>query len=285
MSDTSPSSPSPNPPSALGARRSALERPPSALAVRKWALALSVIALGAIAYSATLATKNLDLIQTSTSVAVTTSGPWASMIFVARTDSGLIAIDLGWTGARQKLTRATARLNATPADIRYVFLTHGHRDHTYGWRFVRQATFALGAGEVAFFTGGARYRGALPRIGDRLVKYPHPRPSELSMKPLGGDTMFVFGRDTLYAFPMPGHTPGSTAYLFRGVLFGGDAINWRPWTGFRGARPEFSDDVEQSRASMRLLWSRLDSSRVRVGCSAHAKCGRVDSAFRAATSR
>jgi glyoxylase-like metal-dependent hydrolase (beta-lactamase superfamily II) len=196
-----------------------------------------------------------------------------------------MAIDLGWTGARRTLTRATAQLNGTPADIRYVFLTHGHRDHTYGWRAVRQATFVLGAGEVPFFTGGALYRGALPRIGDRLVKYPHPRPGELEMKPLGGDTMFVLGRDTLFAFPIPGHTPGSTAYLFRGILFGGDAINWRPWTGFAGARPEFSDDVEQSRASMRTLWTRLDSTRVRVGCSAHAKCGQVDSAFRAETSR
>jgi hydroxyacylglutathione hydrolase len=207
------------------------------------------------------------------------------MMYLARTDSGVIAIDLGWVGAEAKLQKGLTRLHAAAPDVRYVFLTHAHRDHTYGWRFVRGARFVLGAAEVPYFTGGARYRGLLPRIGDRLATYSHPRPGELRLTTLGSDSVIVLGSDTVFAFPVPGHTPGSVAYLFRGVLFGGDAINWRPWTGFRGARPEFSDDVAQSRASMHALWQRLDSSRVRVACSAHAKCGVVDAAFRNATER
>lgn len=43
------------------------------------------------------------------------------------------------------------------------------------------------------------------------------------MLPFSKDTVFVFGRDTLHAFLVAGHTAGSTAYLFRGVLFVGDA--------------------------------------------------------------
>jgi glyoxylase-like metal-dependent hydrolase (beta-lactamase superfamily II) len=207
------------------------------------------------------------------------------MFYLARTDSGVIAIDLGWWGAPRALARGLARLHAGAGDVRYVFLTHAHRDHTYGWRLVRGARFVLGAGEVPFFTGKARYRGFLPRIGDWLVTYPHPDSGEVTITALGGDSVFVLGRDTLFTFAVPGHTAGSTAYLFREILFGGDAINWRPWSGFQGARPEFSDDVRRSRSSMRALWQRLDTSRVHVACSAHAKCGVVDSAFRRATAR
>jgi glyoxylase-like metal-dependent hydrolase (beta-lactamase superfamily II) len=70
------------------------------------------------------------------------------------------------------------------------------------------------------------------------------------------------------------------AYLFRGILFGGDAINWRPGSGFQGARPEFSDDIEQSGESLRALWRRLPPERVRIMCSAHGKCALSDSAMR-----
>jgi glyoxylase-like metal-dependent hydrolase (beta-lactamase superfamily II) len=75
------------------------------------------------------------------------------------------------------------------------------------------------------------------------------------------------------------------AYVFRGALFGGDAINWRPVAGFQGARPEFSDSVERSRESMRRLWERLPEGRARIACSAHGKCAVIDSALRAATTR
>jgi glyoxylase-like metal-dependent hydrolase (beta-lactamase superfamily II) len=207
------------------------------------------------------------------------------MIYLARTDSGVIAVDLGWTGAERRLRRGLARLGASPADVKYVFLTHAHRDHTYGWRQVRQARFVLGTDEVPFFTGGRRYRALLPRIGDWLVTYAHPRPDEVSTVPLSRDSMFVFGDDTVFAYPVPGHTPGSMAYVVRGTLFGGDAINWRPWTGFRGARPEFSEDLARSRASLRALWNRLDMSRVRAACTAHAKCGPLTEVQRGAGAR
>src|SRR3954470_16956404 len=36
-------------------------------------------------------------------VAFTTAGPWQSMIYAAKTDSGTILVDLGWVGAVGKL--------------------------------------------------------------------------------------------------------------------------------------------------------------------------------------
>lgn len=231
-------------------------------------------------------TRRLELVRhPPDATAVTTTGPWASMIYVARTDSGVIVIDLGWVGASKKLEQALRTIDARPADVRYVFLTHAHRDHIAAWPLVRSARFVLGAREVPFLTGASDYRGFVTHLVDRLVPYRHPAPGALSLVPVQADTAIALGHDTVFTFAVPGHTPGSTAFLFRGILFGGDAINWRPLSGFQGARPEFSDDVARSRASMRALWARLDSSRVHVACTAHAKCGIVDARFRLATSR
>ena len=202
------------------------------------------------------------------------------MIYVARTDSGVIAIGLGWTGYETVLPDVLARINATPADVRIVFLTHAHRDHIAGWPLVKQARFVLGAAEVSSFIGAATYSGWAAKIGDELNDYPRPQPGEVALIPVGSDTAIILGRDTMYVFPVPGHTAGSVAFLFRGILFGGDAINWRPGSGFQGARPEFSDSVAQSRESLRALWARLPDERVRIMCSAHGKCARSDAALR-----
>lgn len=203
------------------------------------------------------------------------------MVYVARTDSGVIAIDLGWTGIEEALPALLARVDADTTDVRFVFLTHAHRDHIAGWPLVRQARFILGADEVPLLTGDSGYVGWATRMSDELNAYPRPAPGDLHLIPLTGDSTIVLGRDTVHAFAIPGHTPGTMAYLFRGILFAGDAVNWRPGTGFQGARPEFSDSVERSRESLRALWDRLPVQRMRLLCTAHGKCARVDAALRA----
>ena len=221
-------------------------------------------------------TKGVELINNPPqAVARTTTGPWASMIYLARTDSGIIAVDLGWTGAGRALRRGLRDLGATPSEVRYVFLTHAHRDHTTGWSLVRQARFVLGAAEVPHFVGKARYRGWVPRLGDRLIPAAQPVPGDLQIIALGVDTAIALGRDTIFSYGVPGHTPGSTAYLFRGTLFGGEPS--ASVLGLQGR--EFSDDVRQSRASMHALWSRLPPAgpgRVQR----HAKCAPADSVLR-----
>jgi hydroxyacylglutathione hydrolase len=220
-------------------------------------------------------TRGIELVQDPPhAVAVTTSGAWASMIYLARTDSGIIAIDLGWTGADAAFERGTRRLDAKPGDVRFAFITHAHRDHIGGWKTLRTARFVLGRAEVPYFTGSAQYLGLVPNSVERVSVTARPKAADVSVIEVTGDTAFALGRDTLWAFPIPGHTPGSAAYLFRGILFGGDAVNYRPMSGFQGARPEMSDDRARSRASMTALWQRVDSARVRVICSAHAKCAR-----------
>jgi glyoxylase-like metal-dependent hydrolase (beta-lactamase superfamily II) len=202
------------------------------------------------------------------------------MIYLARTDSGVIAIDLGWSGYETMLPKALRELAVEPRDVRFVFLTHAHRDHIAAWPLVRQAEFFLGASEIPRLTSDSGYSGWATRMSDEINDYPRPTAGELLLVPIVTDTTIALGRDTVFAFSIPGHTPGSMAYLFRGILFGGDAINWRPGSGFSGARPEFSDSIDQSRESLRALWRRLPLERTRIMCSAHGKCAVADSALR-----
>jgi len=219
--------------------------------------------------------------------AIATAGPFTSMIFAARTDSGVFVIDLGWGRASSGLHEALATIDADTTDVHYAFLTHAHRDHIGAWSSVVRATFVMGRGEVPRFLGDSAYTGFAPRLGEALKDTPHPRAADVTIHALDGDTMFVFGRDTLHAYAVPGHTPGSTVYLFRETLFAGDAANYGALSGFRGALSIYSDDVDASHASMRALFARLDATgaHVRTLCTAHAKCAPVDSALRARVTR
>ena len=213
-------------------------------------------------------------------VAVTTSGAWSSMIYLARTDSGVIVIDLGWVGAEGALERGLAELGATPADVVAVFLTHSHRDHIAGWSVLPRARFHIARPEADLLFGRAAHAGWLPRLADRLRAPRLPRPDELRLVPFDADTSFAFGADSVRAFPIYGHTAGSAAYVVRGTLFAGDAVNYRPIYGWRGARAEMSEDVARSRLSLQALWPRLARHSVRTVCTAHGKCGPFDAAMR-----
>lgn len=238
--------------------------------------------------AATACTHNLQLLPAAPTAAVsTTAGPFSSMIFAARTDSGVFVIDLGWGRASSGLREVLGQINADTADVRYAFLTHGHRDHTGAWPSVAQATFVMGRDEVPRFVGDSAYKGFGSRVGEFFNDSYRPSSPAVSILPLTGDTTFAFGRDTLRAYAVPGHTPGSTVYLFRETLFVGDAAYYSSLLGFHGALRIFSDDVQQSHESMRDLFARLDASgaRVRTLCTAHAKCAVLDSVLRARVTR
>jgi len=86
-------------------------------------------------------------------VAFTTTGPWRSMIYAARTDSGVMVVDLGWAGAGHRLRSKLRSMGVEPGDVTDVFLTHSHRDHIAAWRTVRGARFHLWLPEQPLFEG------------------------------------------------------------------------------------------------------------------------------------
>jgi glyoxylase-like metal-dependent hydrolase (beta-lactamase superfamily II) len=231
---------------------------------------ITVIAMAATSFACSRDVS--DLRNPPREFAVTTASVWNSMIYVRRTDSGVVAVDLGWMGARDGLSEVLARLGAAPRDIRHVFITHSHRDHIGAWRMLRSATFYMTPAESALFVGAGRHAGLLTEIVELMRRSDLPRPGELRITTFARDTTFVLGSDTVWAFPVPGHTAGSAAYLVGKRLFAGDAITGVPGLGLGGARWAYSDDVLRSDSSVKRLWSRLPLDRSRLVCTAHAMC-------------
>lgn len=207
------------------------------------------------------------------SVAVTTGGPSGSVVYLAWVEAGVIVIDMGWWDADGAIRDGLSTLGANSSDVLAVFLTHAHRDHVGGWRTLRHAPFWMGVEEIDRFHGIRPYAGSIPRLAAWVKPPERPAPAEVDARGFSADTMFVFGSDTVRAFSVPGHTMGSTAYLFRGILFVGDAVTHSHFTGYGPARRIHSDDPDRARASLEALWPRVASHRPRVACTAHGWCG------------
>ena len=211
--------------------------------------------------------------------AFTTTGPWNSLVYLAATDSGVIAIDLGWSGNDRAFRRALAALGKEPRDLRHVFVTHSHRDHIAGWPWAREARFHLHEAEVPMFLGDTGHADWPSRAVAALKRTPRPTQDQIELAPFAADTTFDVG-EPLQAFHVPGHTQGSVAYLFRGVLFMGDAVSHMPVRGFHGAATLYSDDMDAARTSLTtLLGERVDTADVAWVCTAHGKCSRPTAAF------
>ena len=211
------------------------------------------------------------LVEPKSSAVALTGGPGTSLVYLARTTDGVIGIDLGWWGGRSAVRAALRELDASPAQVTDVFLTHSHRDHIGSWRLVRRSRFHVTEAEREQLFGDRPYGGWVPRLADRIKSNGAPKPNEIDTRSFSRDTTFVFGSDTLWAFVVPGHTAGSAAYVFRRVLFLGDAATYTPWGGFGSARRGYSDDVGVAADNLSALWSRLPDG-VRYVCTAHAHC-------------
>ena len=149
-------------------------------------------------------------------------------------------------------------LKAHPEPLSGVFITHLHADHLTGMADVPAGTAVYtGPGEA----GERAMRNMFVQgSSDRALLGKAPI-SEWAFEPDASKrfegVIDVFGDRSVYAIWVPGHTPGSTAYLVRTpsgpVLFTGDASHTR-WGWDHDVEPgTFSGDIEQSAESFRKL--------------------------------
>ena len=164
-----------------------------------------------------------------------------SYAYVVPLDEGVVVVD---TGAEQD----PAALKAVIADrpVLAVLITHSHDDHIGGAKALNALTF-IGKDDIPTWKGERQHQGLVQRIAPDSAPVPMPDRVE------GITDGFTFrtGTEQFVAVHLPGHTPGSTAWLYRNVLFGGDAV-----FGGDSITPApfmFSDDDEQARESLNLL--------------------------------
>ncbi len=175
---------------------------------------------------------------------------------------------------KMKLRNSTAALLARePRPLGGVLLTHLHLDHVGGVADVPRGTpIYAGPGEITtrrfmnVFT-----QGTIDRLLEGQVDIEQLQPQPDPSGRFAGVTD-LFGDGSVFAIWVPGHTPGSTAYLVRSpkgpVLFTGDACHTR-WGWDHAVEPgKFSDDVPrgaESLGALRALVGRHPQIDVRLG--------------------
>lgn len=151
------------------------------------------------------------------------TAPEDAAIYLIDFNGRAALVDAGAGRGQRRLLDHLAAVGVLPEQIQYLLLTHCHYDHTGGARSLRET---LGCAVVAheldadFLERGDNEVTAAHWYGAKLI--PCPVDHRLS----GARETLPLGERAITAFHIPGHSPGSVAYLAESegqtVLFGQD---------------------------------------------------------------
>jgi metallo-beta-lactamase class B len=176
-------------------------------------------------------------------------------VWVLNTSEGLILFDAGTSeaDARDNIVPGLKKLGLDPADIRYIFVTHGHWDHYGGAAYLKALSRArIGLGGPDWDLMERLEPGSLaraPYFGDDREDRPPPDRDLVIV-----DGMNIKLGDTAVAlYVTPGHTPGTLSALIPArqgdktyvmSLLGGTAFprSLEP-EGFMGGLRQFEQSV------------------------------------------
>lgn len=196
----------------------------------------------------------------------------AVSVVVARVGSHAVLFDTGIDAQLHGVDALLVAAERTRTDVSDIFVTHGHGDHTAGIAAFPGARVHAGASDVEVIEGRAPPETLLPRLFALLWSVPAGRVSN----PLAGGAPETIpipdsnGKSVL-AIPVPGHTPGSYAFVFDQVLFPGDIMilengQLLPTPGI------FDPHPAQNRASLRALGQVLAQVPIDRVCTSHGGC-------------
>jgi hydroxyacylglutathione hydrolase len=171
-----------------------------------------------------------------------------SFAWVLKTPNGAALVDAGGDAAGGELLAELKAQGVTPDAVHTVLITHGHVDHWAAAHLFPNARVVIGPGEGALIRGEFPQRSLVGRLTRSMARPPVPARLE---EVKDGDELDVDG-EKVRVIHVPGHTPGSVVYLWRDVLFSGDALV----RSNRGLEPSpfiFTEDTQQGTASLAKL--------------------------------
>ena len=189
-------------------------------------------------------------------------------LYAARVPGGVVLFDAGLDPDGAPVDVALSALGATRDEVTDVFLTHGHVDQRAGVGVLPRAKVHAGAGDVALVAGREAPRG----LAEGLLEMLLPRSPRNVDDPMSGESEIrLAGGALVLAIPVPGHSPGSTAYLLDGALFVGDLVSYRDGKLVTGSR-YLSADADQNERSAAALSRRLADVPVSRICTSRSRC-------------
>ena len=137
-------------------------------------------------------------------------------LYFIETDAGYIVIDAGSNAMAVEQT--LIEKNISPLDVKYMLLTHSDSDHVASLSLFTNAQIYMSEDELRMVDGTIK----------RNLYVFNSLPDDINLSNLfllkDGEQLNL-GEHTVECIKVPGHTPGSMAYLLDGqYLFTGDAV-------------------------------------------------------------
>jgi hydroxyacylglutathione hydrolase len=182
-----------------------------------------------------------------------------SYAWVLKTANGTALVDAGADPRGKELLAELAAQGVKPEQVHTILLTHGHVDHWAAAHLFPNARVLHGPGEDALLRNEFPPKSVVGRLTRSMARPPLPT----KLEPVKDEDELDVDGEKIRVLLVPGHTPGSAAYLWRDVLFTGDVLV----RSNRGLSPSpfiFNEDNAQSREILRRLRD-VDFSRVADG--------------------
>ena len=147
-----------------------------------------------------------------------------SYAWIVPSNTGVVLIDAGLSETAADILAALKRRGLGAESVRGILITHGHGDHFGGTAAFPDAPVYAHCDDIPLIRGEVKRSGIIGAIFGTISAQKKP-PAQLKPLP-DADTITIDGV-TFRIIGLPGHSPGSVAFLLGDVLFSGDALMGR----------------------------------------------------------